>query len=116
MDNYWPLRSGKVRDVRSGEVVGFDQFSSTQLLELFWYLYELHQDFAGEAEQIDAALTIVKAAEALPEAERQGSSSVGGETVLFEQALEAARETIREHERRIERAAGEDWGGDAPVA
>jgi len=111
MDNYWPLRSGKVRDVRSGEVVGVDKFNSAQLVELFWYLFELHQDFAGEAEQIDAALTMLKTAEVIPEADRQASGVVGGESVLFAQALEAARETVREHESRMDRAAGEDWGG-----
>lgn len=111
MDNYWPLRSGKVRDVRSGEVVGVDKFNSAQLVELFWYLFELHQDFAGEAEQIDAALTMLKTAEVIPEADRQASGVVGGESVLFVQALEAARETVREHEARMDRAAGDDWGG-----
>jgi hypothetical protein len=111
MDNYWPLRSGKVRDVRNGEVVSVDTFTSAQLVELFWYLYELHQDFAGDPEQLDTALTMLKTVDVIPESERQGSMNVGGETVLFQQAVEAARETVRGYDAQMDRAAGEDWGG-----
>jgi hypothetical protein len=111
MDNYWPLRSGKVRDVRNGEVVSVDTFTSAQLVELFWYLYELHQDFAGDPEQLDTALTMLKTVDVIPESERQGSMNVGGETVLFQQAVEAARETVRGYDAQMDRAAGEDRGG-----
>jgi hypothetical protein len=111
MDIYWPLRSGNVRDVRSGEVIAVEALSPAVIVELWWYLVELHREFAGEPEELDTALTMIKAAAALPDGERQGSRIVGGQSVSFQQALEAARETVRVFEASLDRASGEDWAG-----
>lgn len=112
MDNYWPLRGGKLRDVTTGQIVGLEGFSSEQLGGLFWYLFSLHQEFAGEPEQIDAAqamLHIIEADAAAPKnVSLAGILDLG---VSFEQAIEAVQETMRLHEAQLRDEAKGYWKG-----
>jgi hypothetical protein len=114
MDNYWPLRGGKLRDVSTGQVVSLDGFSSEQLGGLFWYLFSLYQEFAGEPEEIDAAQAMLLVLQA--DAAAPGQNPPSGELdpgVSFEQAVEAIRETIRVHEAKLEDDAKGYWKGGA---
>lgn len=112
MDNYWPLRGGKLRDVTTGEIVGLQAFSSEQLGGLFWYLFSLYREFGGDPEQIDAAqamLHILEADDTGPDKVPLAGRLDPG--VTFQEAVEAARETVRLHEQQVEEAAKGYWKG-----
>ncbi|MCL4367640.1 MAG: hypothetical protein M1337_00430 [Actinobacteria bacterium] len=113
MDNYWPLRGGKLRDVTTGQIVGLQGFSSEQLGGLFWYLFSLYREFAGEPEQIDASQAMLHILEAdaaaaknVPLANRLDPGA------SFEEAVEAVRETLRLHKAQLEEAAKSFWKGE----
>lgn len=112
MDNYWPLRGGKLRDVTTGQIVGLQGFSTEQLGDLFWYLFSLYREFVGEAEQIDAAQAILQIVEADPAAPKNVPLTSRLEPgASFEEAVAAARETVRLHEAQLEEAAKGYWKG-----
>lgn len=109
MDNYWPLRGGRIRDVTTGQIIGLEIFTPEQLGGLFWYVFSLHQEFAGDPEQIDAAQAMLRIVEVNPAAPKLVVGSDPG--VTMDQALEAARETIRLHDAQLADDAMSYWKG-----
>ncbi len=112
MDNYWPLRGGKIRDVTTGQIVGLEGFTAEQLGGLFWYLFSLYREFDGEPEQIDAAQAMLRVVEADPESPKGIVGPDPGVTV--EQAVGTVRETIRLHESQLADDARKYWKGNSP--
>lgn len=113
MDNYWPLRGGRLRDVTTGQIVSLQGFSTEQLGGLFWYLFSLYREFVGDAEQIDAAQAMLQILEADPAAPNNVAVTNRLDPgATFEEAVEAARETVRLHEAQLEEAAKGYWKGN----